>query len=337
MKPYALDNQRYHWTVLDDPGNMEIVELSIGGDGSVDMFGEIPPGAFAAIGSFDGVHLGHVAVLDQALRRTVVGPHAVIFFDPHPHSFFRPDDAPFRLSRIQQQMRLFEGLEMDYAVIVRFDGNLARMAPEDFARKVLKEALGIAYISCGFDFNFGARGAGKAQDLKVYGERYGFEVEVLPCQSGADGDKLSSTAVRQALRAGDLARAEAILGRPWTILGEVTGGARLGRTIGFPTLNVELGPYVRPKYGIYVTETRINGGPWLPGVSNIGIRPTVGGDIELLETYLFDFNEDVYGAFVETALLDYVRPEAKFDGLDALKAAIDGDVATARAWFAANR
>ncbi|MEI9906032.1 MAG: riboflavin biosynthesis protein RibF [Asticcacaulis sp.] len=260
-----------------------------------------------------------------------------MFFDPHPHSFFRPDDPPFRLSRIQQQMQMFEGLEMDYAVIVKFDANLSRMSPEDFARKVLKEALGVAFVGCGFDFNFGARGAGKAEDLKIYGEKYGFEVAVLPCQTGQDGEKLSSTAVREALRAGDLAAAEAILGQPWIVLGEVTDGARLGRTIGFPTLNIELGPYVRPKYGIYVTETKLNGGPWIRGVSNIGIRPTVGGEVELLETYLFDFDEQVYGAFAETALLHYIRPEARFDDLDALKAEIARDVEKAKAWFVANR
>ncbi len=334
MKTHPLDNQRYHWTVFE-PGNLEVVELWIEDDGAVSMFGEIPPGTYASIGSFDGVHLGHVMVMDQALNRTVVGPHTVIFFDPHPHSFFKPNDPPFRLSRIQQQMQMFEGLEMDYAVIVRFDANLARMSPEDFAKKVLKDALGIAFIGCGFDFNFGAKGAGKAEDLQRFGDIYGFEVAVLPRQDSPDGQKLSSTAVRAALKDADLKTVEAILARPWSILGEVVAGAQKGRTIGFPTLNIELGPYVRPKYGVYVTETRINRGPWIRGVSNIGIRPTVGGDIELLETYLFDFDEDVYGAFVETALLDYVRPEAKFDSFDVLKDEIARDVERAKAWFAA--
>ena len=333
MKIEPRDEQRYHWTVLE-PGNLEIVELWIDDAGEVCMFGEIPPGTYASIGSFDGVHLGHVMVMDQALNRTIVGPHTVIFFDPHPHSFFRPDDPPFRLSRIQQQTQMFNGLEMDYAVIVRFDANLARMSPEDFVRKVLKEALGVAFVGCGFDFNFGAKGAGKAEDLKAFGDKYGFEVAVLPRQDGPDGQKLSSTAVREALRQADLKTVEASLGRPWIILGEVTGGARLGRTIGFPTLNIELGPYVRPKYGVYITETRLNGGPWLKGVSNIGIRPTVGGDVELLETYLFDYDDDAYGAFAETALLDYIRPEAKFDNLDDLKAEIARDVEKAKAWFA---
>ena len=334
MKPYAIDQQRFHWSVLK-PGNLEVIDLEIGDDGEVGMYGEIPPGGFAAIGSFDGVHLGHAHVLDQALQRTHVGPYVVIFFDPHPQTYFRPDATPFRLSRIQQQMKMFDGLEMDYAVVIRFNDNLARMSADDFARKVLKDALQLSYVSAGFDFNFGAGGAGKAADLEASGATYGFEVAILPCQIGANGQKLSSSAVREALRRGDTRTAEAILGRPHMILGEVIVGARQGRTIGFPTINLELGPYLRPKYGVYITETRLDDGRWIRGVSNIGIRPTVGGDIELLETYLFDFDENLYGAFVETALLDYIRPEAKFASFEAMKAGIARDVETARAFFAA--
>ena len=314
---------------------ISVVELWVNDDGSVGMSGAIPAGSHAAIGSFDGVHLGHVRVLEQALRRGP-GGRTVVFFDPHPHEFFRPDGAPFRLSRTEQQLKLFAALGMDHAVIIRFDANLARMSPEVFAGKVLKDALGIASISAGFDFNFGARGAGKAADLVAYGTRLGFAVDILDCQFGADGEKLSSTAVREALVRGDVAAARATLGRPHAILGEVIPGAQMGRTIGFPTLNIALGPYQRPKYGIYVTQTTLPDGRIIDGVSNIGVRPTVGGDIELLETYLFDFNEDIYRQDVETALLDYIRPEAKFESLDALKVEIDKDVVKARTWFAAN-
>lgn len=329
MKPYILDNQRYHWTMLT-PGNMEIVELWIDDTGEVSMLGEIPPGSFASIGSFDGVHIGHLQVMDQALNRTVVGPHTVIFFDPHPHSFFQPDSEPFRLSRIQQQTRMFDRLEMDYAVIIRFDDNLARMSAEDFAKKVLKDALKVAFVGAGFDFNFGARGAGKAKDLIAYGEKYGFEVAILDCRTDAVGNKLSSTAVREALKVADLKTVETILGRPQGFLGEVALGAQKGRTIGFPTLNMDLGPYQRPKYGVYVTETRFEDGRWFGGVSNIGNRPTVDGLTEVFETHLFDFDEDAYGQFVEVFLIEYIRPEMKFESFPELRAQIEKDAAYAR-------
>ncbi|MBW8881185.1 MAG: riboflavin biosynthesis protein RibF [Asticcacaulis sp.] len=329
MKPYTLDHQRYHWTVLK-PGHMEVVDIAINDDGEVEMFGEIPPGSFASIGSFDGVHIGHARVMQQALDRIVVGPHTVIFFDPHPHSFFTPDTEPFRLSRIQQQTAMFEALEIDYAVIIRFDQNLARMSAEDFARKVLKEALQVVFVGAGFDFNFGARGAGKAQDLVEFGEKYGFDVAILDCQTGADGHKLSSTAVREALKVADLPAVEAILGRPQGFLGEVEFGAQKGRTIGFPTLNMDLGPYQRPKYGVYVSETRLPDGRWFGGVSNIGKRPTVDGITEVFETHLFDFGEDVYGQFIEVFLTEYIRPEIKFASFPELKAQIETDASYAR-------
>ncbi len=311
---------------------LDIIELKVGDDGEIALSRTIMPGSSAAIGSFDGVHLGHARVIEQATRRD--GRHMVILFDPHPHAFFRPDSEPFRLSRLEQQAEAFADLGVDQAVVIRFDGNLAGMSPEDFARKVLKDALGITFIGAGFDFNFGARGAGKAADLIAFGEKYGFDVGILDCQTGEDGGKLSSTAVREALTRGDVQAAAAILGRPYSVLGEVIHGAKQGRQIGFPTLNIALGDYQRPRYGIYVTRTRLPDGRVIDGVSNIGIRPTVGGDIELLETYLFDFSGDLYGQTVETQLLDFIRPEAKFDSFDDLKVEIARDVDKARAWFA---
>lgn len=312
---------------------IRVAELRVMPDGSVSVTGHVPTGSFASIGSFDGVHVGHVRVIEQARQKAAGGPLSVIFFDPHPHLFFKPDSEPFRLSRVEQQLALFDGLGIDHAVIIRFDDNLARMSAEDFARKVLGEALKVAFVGAGFDFNFGARGAGKAGDLVRFGQMFGFGVGILDCQVDAAGNKLSSSAVREALKLGDVATAVAILGRPQAYLGEVVHGAKQGRTIDFPTLNVQLGAYQRPLYGIYVTQTRLGDGRGINGVSNIGVRPTVGGNIELLETYLFDFSEEIYGQEVETLLLAFLRAEAKFESFEAMKVQIAKDAEMARAWF----
>ncbi len=300
---------------------------------------DIPPGACAAIGSFDGVHIGHQHVIESAVARARATrrPSAVIFFDPHPQSFFRPDNAPFRLMQVSQQLRAFETLGVDYAYVLTFDTALSTLAPEAFATRILHDALRVAHVSAGFDFQFGARGAGHARDLAALGASMGFTTDILPLQTDDAGLKLSSSAVRDALVAGDARAAAHILGRPQAYLGEVIHGNKLGRTIDFPTLNVQLGDYQRPRYGIYVTRTRLGDGRVVDGVSNIGVRPTVGGNVELLETFLFDFSEDIYGQVVETELLDFIRPEAKFDSFDAMKVQIQADADTARAWFDASR
>lgn len=319
------------------PQDLRIVHIEVADDlsGARSREPDAPTGACAAIGSFDGVHLGHQHVIEAAIRRARAEgrPAAVIGFDPHPQSFFRPDGPPFRLMTLSQQMRAFEALGVDVAYVLRFDRNMAALPPEAFARLILRDHLKLAYVGAGFDFQFGAKGAGHAADLQAFGQALGFATGIAPLQNDAEGRKLSSSAVREALQAGDVATATAILGRPQAYLGEVKHGAKLGRTLDFPTLNIELGAYLRPRYGIYVTRTRLADGRLIDGVSNIGLRPTVGGDVELLETFLFDFNEEIYGQTTETELLAFLRPEAKFDGLDALKAAIAGDAAQARAWF----
>jgi riboflavin kinase/FMN adenylyltransferase len=319
------------------PGRIQTRVVTIAPDGGLTVHGgDMPRGLAAAIGSFDGVHLGHQHVIESALAagRAKDVQTAVICFDPHPQSFFRPASAPFRLMRLSQQVRAFEALGVDCALVVRFDGNLSNLSAEAFAQKVLHEGLGVSHVSAGYDFQFGKRGGGHASDLVALGERFGFTTDILPLQMDAEGDKLSSSSVREALLAGDAARAAHILGAPQAYVGRVQHGAKLGRTIDFPTLNIHLGEYLRPRYGIYVTQTRLGDGRVVNGVSNIGVRPTVGGEIELLETFLFDFNEDLYGQMVETLLLDFIRPEAKFDSFDAMKAEIQNDAAKARAWFA---
>ena len=312
--------------------------ITVGEDGALTVDGVAPPRAMAAaIGSFDGVHIGHQHVIESAIAASRIGsvPSAVISFDPHPQSYFRPDGEPFRLMRLSQQVRAFEALGADHVLVIRFDACLSGLTAEDFASVILRTGLGLSHVSAGFDFQFGKRGQGHAADLVAFGERFGFTTDILPCQTDAAGHKLSSSAVRDALLAGDAMTAAAILGRPQAYLGEVIHGAKQGRTIDFPTLNLTLGDYQRPRYGIYVTQTRLGDGRLVNGVSNIGVRPTVGGNIELLETYLFDFNEEVYGQIVETALLDYIRPEAKFDSFDEMKLEIHNDAAKARAWFEA--
>ncbi|MDV6333005.1 bifunctional riboflavin kinase/FAD synthetase [Asticcacaulis sp. 201] len=295
----------------------------------------LPAGASAAIGSFDGVHIGHQHVIESAIAaaRANGAPSAVICFDPHPQTFFHKDGQPFRLMTLSQQLHAFESLGIDYTFVLRFDGHLSSLSAEDFARLILHDTLQLSHVSAGFDFQFGKRGGGHAADLVQFGAALGFSTDILPCQTDAKGNKLSSSAVREALLAGDVATATAILGRPQAYSGEVVHGAKQGRTIDFPTLNLRLGDYQRPRYGIYVTRTTLPDGRQINGVSNIGVRPTVGGNIELLETYLFDFSEDVYGQEVETSLLDFIRPEAKFESFEAMKLEIQNDAAKARAWF----
>jgi riboflavin kinase/FMN adenylyltransferase len=318
------------------PQRIKTLVIKVGEENSLKIEGgDLPRGLAAAIGSFDGVHLGHQHVIESALAagRATGAQTAVICFDPHPQSFFRPDSAPFRLMRLSQQVRAFEELGVDFVLLIRFDGNLSGLTAEAFAQGVLHEGFGLSHVSAGYDFQFGKRGGGHASDLVAFGEQFGFTTDILPLQTDSEGDKLSSSSIRDALLAGDAARAAHILGRPQAYVGMVEHGAKLGRTIDFPTLNVSLGQYLRPRYGIYVTQTRLGNGRLVNGVSNIGVRPTVGGDIELLETYLFDFNEDLYGQMVETLLLDFIRPEAKFDSFEALKVEIQNDAAKARAWF----
>ncbi len=295
----------------------------------------IPAGACAAIGSFDGVHIGHQHVIESAIARAKASGRAsaVIFFNPHPQSFFRPDSPPFRLMSASQQLRAFEAMGVDYAFMLDFNADLSRLTPEAFATTILRDALGVSHVSAGFDFQFGQRGAGHAKDLVAFGEQLGFTTDILPLQTDDAGLKLSSSAVRDALIAGDAGAATHILGRPQAYLGEVIHGNKLGRTIDFPTLNVQLGDYQRPRYGIYVTQTRLGDGRVVNGVTNIGVRPTVGGNVELLETFLFDFKEEIYGQVIETLLLDFIRPEAKFASFDEMKVQIQNDADTARAWF----
>ncbi|RZJ46899.1 MAG: riboflavin biosynthesis protein RibF, partial [Brevundimonas sp.] len=274
---------------------------------------DLPPqqrGAAVAIGAFDGVHRGHQAVIAgarEAASRLGV-PLAVVSFAPHPRRWFQPDVAPFGLMTPDQMARALEPLGVDRLYLLPFDGEMAAMTDEQFAREVLGDGLGIAHAAVGFDFTFGKGRTGSPEALRRYGETSGFTVSVAERLDDADGLKLSSSAVREALKAGDMARAAAILGRPFAIAGEVIHGDKRGRTIGVPTANVGMGDYVRPAFGVYATRTRLPDGRTVDGVANLGVRPMFQTEEPLLEVWLFDFDEEIYGQVIETELIAWIRP-----------------------------
>jgi riboflavin kinase/FMN adenylyltransferase len=289
-------------------------------------------GASAAFGNFDGVHLGHTRVIEaaKAAAGRLHAPTAVISFEPHPRRWFQPEAEPFRVMTLDQQARALQAVGVDLFYVLPFDADLAEMSCETFAQDVLVDGLGVRHVAAGFDVTFGKGRTGSGEALARYGRQLGFEVTIVERVADAHDLKLSSSAVREALQQGRPDAAAAILGRPFAIEGVVAHGDQRGRLLGFPTLNVELGDYVRPAFGVYATRTRLPDGREIAGVSNLGKRPTVGGTVERLETHLFDFEGDLYGQTVETALAAFIRPERKFDGIEALKAQIAADAAAAR-------
>ena len=293
---------------------------------------EIDRGLSVAVGAFDGVHRGHQAVIGQAREAAerLGVPLGVVSFDPHPRRYFQPEAAPFRLMTRGQMARALGDLGVDLLYLLPFDAEMAAMTEAAFARQVLAEGLGVRHVAVGFDFTFGKGRSGSPALLRGYGEEMGFSVSVSERVDDADGLKLSSSAVREALKAGDMERTGAILGRPFAIEGEVIHGDKRGRTIGVPTANISLGGYMRPAYGVYATRTRLPDGRVFDGVANLGVRPMFPTDDPLLEVWLFGFDGDLYGQTVETDLVAFLRGEMAFDGLDALKEQIDRDAAAAR-------
>lgn len=290
----------------------------------------LPPerrGASVAVGAFDGVHRGHQAVI--AAAREAGHRVGVVSFEPHPRRWFQPEAAPFRLMTADQMARALRPLGVDTLYLLPFDAEMAAMSDETFAREVLSAGLGVRHAAVGFDFTFGKGRTGSPEALRRYGEQLGFTVAVVDRLDDRDGLKLSSSAVREALKAGDMARAAAILGRPFAIEGEVIHGDKRGRSIGVPTANVALGDYMRPAYGVYATRTRLADGRTCDGVANLGVRPMFRLDQPLLETWLFDFSGDLYGQTIETELVAYLRGELAFDGLAALKTQIEVDAEAA--------
>jgi riboflavin kinase / FMN adenylyltransferase len=284
-----------------------------------------------ALGNFDGFHLGHQAVVGQAVERARAEgrPALVATFDPHPVRLFRPDTPPFRLTTLDQRERLFAEAGADAMVVFRFDAALAGLDAEAFVAERLLGALGVGGVVTGEDFTFGRAKSGNVDMLRAAGERHGFSVDTVgPVLM--DGVAVSSSRVRDALRGGRPEEATRLLTRPFAIAGEVVHGDKRGRTIGYPTANLELGTYLRPAYGVYAVRARLADGRVVDGAANLGVRPQFEPPKELLETFLLDFSGDLYGQAMEVALMHYLRPEARFDGLDALVAQMDADCGRAR-------
>lgn len=303
-------------------------------DGGADVPAHLR-GGIVALGNFDGFHLGHQAVVGRARARAMAErrPLLVATFDPHPVRFFQSDAAPFRLTSLDQRARLFAGAGADAMMVFAFDAALAALTAEDFVAQRLVARLGVAGVVTGEDFTFGKARGGDVAVLTALGARHGFSVDTVRAV-GDGGAPVSSSRIRALLRAGQPRDAAALLTRPFAIEGVVQHGDKLGRTIGYPTANVALGNYLRPAYGIYAVRVRLDDGRVVEGAANLGIRPSFDPPKELLEAYLFDFAEDLYGHTIEVALIDYLRAEAKFDSLDALTAQMDADCAAARAALA---
>ncbi len=303
-------------------------------------------GAVVAIGNFDGVHPGHRAVLTRAweVAGTLGAPFGVVTFEPHPRRFFQPDIPPFRLTPVPVKRRLIQesGAELYYEL--PFDAAMAALTAEAFIERVLLEGLDVRHIVVGAGFAFGKGRTGTVSVLEhVAGHKGGVGVTVVAPVAATDGALASSTRVRDCLMRGEPERAAALLDRRFAIEGEVLAGNKRGRLLGFPTANIDLDDYLRPAFGVYAVRARaigdrIGGGAkanW-SGVANLGIRPTIGGAKVLLEAHLFDFSGDLYGRTLAVELLAFIRPERKFESLDALKAQIAQDSARARGILAAH-
>ncbi|MCO6414571.1 bifunctional riboflavin kinase/FAD synthetase [Siccirubricoccus sp. KC 17139] len=291
-------------------------------------------GATLALGNMDGVHRGHVAVLRAAHAARPAAPLGVVTFEPHPREHFRPDDPPFRLTLLPAKAAALGAAGAHFVLALRFDAALAAMPAEAFFAEVLQQGLSAVHLACGQDFAFGHRRGGDAGTLATMAEAAGVGLTVVPPVGDAEGP-ISSTRIRRLLQDGYPERASALLGRPWEIRGEVVHGDKLGRVLGWPTANLWLGRHLEPARGVYAATVSLPDGREVKGVSNIGRRPTLGGDPETrLETYIFDFDEDLYGKEIGVRLRTFLRPDAKFDGLETLKAAIAQDAEDARAALA---
>ncbi|MEO7277488.1 MAG: bifunctional riboflavin kinase/FAD synthetase [Sphingomicrobium sp.] len=292
-------------------------------------------GSILALGNFDGFHLGHQAVVGRAVARAFHErrPAIIATFDPHPVSVFRPDVAPFRLSTLDQRQALFANAGADAMLVFHFDPALAATSAEDFIGKLLGERVSACGVITGDDFSFGKGRGGTVEMLRTLGAEHGIGAEtVAPVL--LEGERVSSGRVRDSLIAGDTALATRLLTRDYAIEGIVQKGDQRGRTLGYPTANLLLGDYQRPRYGIYAVRVTLDDGSERPGVASLGIRPTFEPPQELLEAHIFDFDGDLYGRRIEVALHAFLRDEIKFDSAGALTAQMRLDEAQARALLA---
>lgn len=287
-------------------------------------------GASVAIGNFDGVHRGHLSVIDLARRPDM--PLGILTFEPHPREFFAPDAPPFRLMSSKARASRLEKLGVEKLYELNFNHALAGLSPEDFCATVLRDRLGLKHAVVGADFCFGRKRAGTAESLRAFGRDMGFDVTIAPIlQEGTA--QVSSTAIRQALSDGKPELAAEMLGHWHRIAGPVVGGEQRGRTLGYPTANMTLGGLHLPAFGVYAVLVDVQDGPHRGsylGAASLGVRPQFGGEVPNLETYLFDFSGDLYGATLSIGLVSFLRPEATFDSLEAFVAQMDEDCARAR-------
>lgn len=299
---------------------------------SISELSQLPGPLFLAIGVFDGVHLGHQAVISTSAHhaKDAGGTPVVVTFDPHPAKVLRPNDAPHLLTATQHKVALIRVLGVAHLLILHFDRTFAATSPEDFVRQLVTHAKPLREICVGHEWSFGKGRAGNLALLKELGMTFNFDVVGVPAVT-VNSEVVSSTAIRRAVAGGDLIKATQMLGREYTILGTVKAGQKLGRTLGFPTANLSAHSEQFPPNGVYVAEARHTSALYR-GVANLGYRPTVseGEPERLLELHLFDLDKDIYGEDVEVRFLRYLRPEQKFESVEALAAQISKDVELAR-------
>ncbi len=293
-------------------------------------------GCVATLGNFDGVHLGHQAVIGQRAEKAAVLhlPTLVILFEPQPQEYFQPQSAPARLNRLREKLKAMQRYSVDRVLCLRFDARLAAMPAEEFIQRVLIDGLGVRYVVAGDDVRFGKDRRGDGAMLQAAGHAQGFQVVPMPTFV-LDGERVSSTRIRTALAAGDLDTAARLLGRPYRMCGRVAHGDKRGRTIGIPTANLHLHRQATPVKGVYVVEMFGLEREPLAGVANVGTRPTVDGTRTLLEVHVFDFDQDIYGRYVAVNFLHKLRDEQRFATFDELKTRIYRDLDEARAWLRA--
>ena len=302
---------------------------------SIAELAELPGPLFLAIGVFDGVHLGHQAVISTSARHATEagGTPVVVTFDPHPVKVLRPDDAPHLITATRHKIALIRDLGVGHLLVLRFDETFAATAPEQFVAQLVGNSRPLREICVGHEWSFGKGRAGNLALLKQLGLTHNFNVVGVEAVT-MNGEVVSSTAIRKAVAEGNLTKATQMLGREYTILGTVIAGEKLGRKLGFPTANLSAHSEQFPPNGVYVVEAR-RAGNLQRGVANLGYRPTVSGERSerLLELHLFDLDRDIYGEELEVRFLHYLRPEQKFENVAALKAQIARDVEQARESF----
>lgn len=296
-------------------------------------------GAVAAIGNFDGVHLGHQSVIDltREIAQRENAPMGIMTFEPHPRELFQPDTAPFRVMNSEAKAHRLEKLGVDHLYELTFNHGLAGLSDEEFARDVIAGGLGLKHVIVGADFQFGKGRSGTVERLKSFGDTYGFDVTIAPLKS-IDDVEISSTAIRKALTDGMPKAAANMLGHWHRIDGEVIRGDQRGRDLGFPTVNMSIEGLHPPRFGVYAVLVDVLTGPHVGsylGAASVGVRPTFGVNTPNIETFIFDFSGDLYGAHLSVALVEYLRPELKFNGLQDLIEAMDDDCAKAREILAA--